>query len=470
MTIRARSATLADSGLILEWRNHESSRKHSTNNQVIDRDEHEKWYQKRIKQIDDQSFWIFGNETSQLGYVRFDRSVDSKNTFEISICINPDFQNQGHGKDVLAKSIFLHFEKHPTSKIIARVSRNNSSSLSLFTTANFIEKISLDDFLVLQLVNRNLRFIFRADASNKIGTGHTQRSLGLIQELTDLGYEVIFVGDTSEITWVTMQIKSLGFSNIFSKEQDFTSNPKTDILILDTYTIPTNSEFINKLKWLLVVVIHDLHTPDYNAHIILHPGVSENIVVKNNVKLLSGPTYVLLRKSIKRLPVEAKSSNLVITVVGGGVDKIGFASEMSKRLKLIPGIFKVNFFTADTSSIDSDLRFQTFEFGNKLDEIGNESNLIFCTSSSISLEFIARGCAVGIVCGSFNQQQYYQILPKLGVAEAVGVYQDDRWVLDLKLIQNLIASKSLRDKLSRKSLELIDFDGAKRVINEIMTY
>ena len=470
MTIRARSATLADSGLILEWRNHESSRKHSTNNRVIDRDEHEKWYQKRIKQIDDQSFWIFGTETSQLGCVRFDRSIDSKNTFEISICINPDFQNQGHGKDVLAKSLFLHFEKHPTSKIIARVSRNNSSSLSLFTTANFIEEISSDDFLVLQLVNRNLRFIFRADASNQIGTGHTQRSLGLIQELTDLGYEVIFVGDTSEITWVTIQMKSLGFSNIFSKEQDFTSNPKTDILILDTYTIPTNSEFINKLNWLLVIVIHDLNTPEYDAQIVIHPGVSENIVVKNNVKLLSGPTYVLLRKSIKRLPVETKSSNLVITVVGGGVDKIGFASEMSKHLKLIPGIFKVNFFTADATSIDSDLRFQTFEFSNKLDEIGNESDLVFCTSSSTSLEFIARGCAVGIVCGSFNQQQYYQILPKLGVAEAVGVYQDDRWVLDLKMIQNLISSKTLRDELSKKSLELIDFDGAKRVINEIMTY
>jgi RimJ/RimL family protein N-acetyltransferase len=85
MTIRARRATLADSRLILEWRNHESSRKYSTNNRVIDRDEHEKWYQNRIKQIDDQSFWIFGNESSQLGYVRFDRSIDSKNTFEISI-------------------------------------------------------------------------------------------------------------------------------------------------------------------------------------------------------------------------------------------------------------------------------------------------------------------------------------------------------------------------------------------------
>jgi spore coat polysaccharide biosynthesis predicted glycosyltransferase SpsG len=157
-------------------------------------------------------------------------------------------------------------------------------------------------------------------------------------------------------------------------------------------------------------------------------------------------------------------------VVGGGVDKIGFASEMSKQLKLIPGVFTVNFFTADASSIQSDLRFQTFEFSDKLDEIGNKSDLVFCTSSSTSLEFIARGCAVGIVCGSFNQQQYYKILPKIGVAEAVGVYQDDRWVLDSEIIQNLISSKSLRDRLSKKSLELIDLGGAKRVINEIMTF
>ena len=229
-------------------------------------------------------------------------------------------------------------------------------------------------------------------------------------------------------------------------------------------------KFINKLNWLLVVVIHDLNTPEYDADVIIHPGVSENIVVKKNVKLFSGPKYVLLRKSIKRLQAELKSSNLIVTVVGGGVDKIGFASEMSKHLKLIPGVFTVNFFTADASSIQSDLRFQTFEFSDKLDEIGNKSDLVFCTSSSTSLEFIARGCAVGIVCGSFNQQQYYRILPKIGVAEAVGVYQDDKWVLDSEIIQNLISSKSLRDRLSKKSLELIDLDGAKRVINEIMTF
>ena len=470
MSIHARSATLADSALILEWRNHESSRKYSANNQIIDKEEHEKWYQHRIKQIDDQFFWIFGSNTSNLGYVRLDRLIDSENTFEISICINPDFQNLGYGKDVLAKSEFMHFEKYPKSKITARVNVNNSSSVSLFAKAGFTEKAHLDDFLVFEKINKNLRFIFRADASDQIGTGHTQRSLGLILELMELGYDVVFVGDTSEIPWVTDQIKSLGFSKILSNEQDFISNSKTDILILDSYVIPVDSEFINKSKWFLVVVIHDLHTPEYNSDLIIHPGVSENVTVKDNAKLLAGPPYILLRKSIKRLPKKSRSSGLVVTVVGGGIDKIGFAREMSKYLKLIPGAFKVNFFTYDAPGIESDQRFTTFDFGNKLDEVGNNSDLVFCTASSTALEFVARGTAVGIVCASINQEQYYDVLPKLGVAEAVGVFRDGKWDLDSRVIHDLISSKKLRNQLSRKSLELIDFNGVKRVVGEIMNF
>lgn len=470
MILHARSATLADSGLILEWRNHESSRRNSKNDRIIEGAEHENWFQNRIKQNENQPFWIFDNGISQLGYVRFDQSIESQNIFEISICINPEFQNQGYGKQVLEKSILLQFEKHPLSKIIARVSRNNISSLSLFDKANFIEKNILDDFLVFELVNKNIRFVFRADASTQIGTGHTQRSLGLIQELIGLGYKVIFVGDTSEISWITNMFRSLGFSNIFSNECDFTSNPKADVLILDSYTIPTNSDFINKSNWLLVVVIHDLLTPQYDAHLVIHPGVSENIVLKKGLKLLSGPKFVLLRKSIKPLPVVSTFSHLVVTVVGGGVDKLGFSREMSKLLKHIQGEFKANFFTADTANIEKDLRFQAFEFGSELDEIGNESNLVFCTSSSTALEFIARGCAVGIVCAYSNQEQYYKVLPKLGVAEAVGEYKYNRWILDSKIIQNLILSKSLRSQLAKKSVDFIDFEGTKRVIDEIMNF
>lgn len=470
MNINARSATLADSEFVLACRNHEASRKFSTDDRIIAVEGHEKWYRTRIKQIDSQHFWIFSIGDIKLGYVRLDASIDFLNNYEISICVSPNFQNLGYGKEMLTKSVFMHFEKYPLSKIIARVNRSNSASLSLFIKVGFTENMLLDDFILLELVNKNIRFIFRADASNKIGTGHTQRSLGLIEELIDLKYKVFFVGDTSEIPWVTNNMKFLGFSNILRNEQEFTSSAKTDVLILDSYTIPTNSEFLNKLNWLLVVAIQDLCSPKYDAHLIVHPGVAENLYIPSNVKVLSGPEYVPLRKSILRSSKKLQSSDLIVTVISGGVDLIGFAKEMSKQLKVLSGSFTVNFFTNNAAGIEIDSRFKIFEFGSHLDEIGNVSDLVFCTASSTALEFIARGCAIGICCGSPNQEQYYEVLPKLGVSIPIGVFQDMKWILDSMAIQDLVSSKLLRDQLSNKSIQLIDFNGAKRIIKEIMSF
>lgn len=470
MSINVRSANLDDSGFVLACRNYEVSREFSTNDSIITVEEHEKWYQARMKKTDGQNFWIFSSGDTNLGYVRLDASIDFPNNYEISICVSPNFQNLGHGKEMLTKSISMHFEKYPLSKIIARVNNSNSASLSLFIRAGFTKNILLDDFILLELVNKNLRFVFRADASNEIGTGHTQRSLGLIEELIDLRYEVFFVGDTSEIPWVTNHLKFLGFSKILDNEQEFTSSSKTDVLILDSYTIPVNSEFINKFNWLLVVVIQDLYSPEYDAHLTVHPGVAENLYIKSNLRVLSGPEYVPLRKSIFRSSKRLQSSELIITVIGGGVDLIGFAEEMSKQLKVLPGSFTVNFFTNNAVGIEIDSRFKIFEFGSHLDEIGNVSELVFCTASTTALEFIARGCAVGICCGSSNQEQYYEALPKLGVSKPIGVFRGRKWIFDSMVIKDLVSSKPLRDQLSIKSIQLIDFDGAKRIIKEIMSF
>ena len=143
---------------------------------------------------------------------------------------------------------------------------------------------------------------------------------------------------------------------------------------------------------------------------------------------------------------------------------------MSKQLKVLPGSFTVNFFTNNAAGIEIDSRFKIFEFGSHLDEIGNVSELVFCTASTTALEFIARGCAVGICCGSSNQEQYYEALPKLGVSKPIGVFRGMTWIFDSMVIQDLVSSKPLRDQLSIKSIQLIDFDGAKRIIKEIMSF
>ena len=95
---------------------------------------------------------------------------------------------------------------------------------------------------------------------------------------------------------------------------------------------------------------------------------------------------------------------------------------------------------------------------------------MFCTSSFTALEFIARGCAVGVCCSTFNQREYYDALPKLGIAKPIGSFINNEWQLDLSQISLLMSSDILRKQLSKKSLELCDFFGVPRIIESIFSF
>jgi len=52
-----------------------------------------------------------------------------------------------------------------------------------------------------------VRFIFRADASREIGSGHVMRSLALAEEAISRGFDCIFVGKISDLDWVSESCK-----------------------------------------------------------------------------------------------------------------------------------------------------------------------------------------------------------------------------------------------------------------------
>jgi spore coat polysaccharide biosynthesis predicted glycosyltransferase SpsG len=97
-------------------------------------------------------------------------------------------------------------------------------------------------------------------------------------------------------------------------------------------------------------------------------------------------------------------------------------------------------------------------------------DLVLTTASTSSLEFLARGICVGLVCSVNNQQQYYNSLGKLGVAAQLGFRAiDNSWELDEELIYSLITSSELRMSLMARAVELIDFNGASRIVDVITT-
>lgn len=102
-----------------------------------------------------------------------------------------------------------------------------------------------------------MRYVLRADASRRIGSGHVMRSSAIAEELITRGEEVVFVGQISNLKWVKDRILTLGFSEIYENSIEMVANCDSDLLILDSYEIPILDAFITPINWFKIVSIVD---------------------------------------------------------------------------------------------------------------------------------------------------------------------------------------------------------------------
>ena len=317
-----------------------------------------------------------------------------------------------------------------------------------------------------------MRYVLRADASQSMGAGHVMRSSAVAEELISRGNNVIFVGRISDLPWVEERIASLGFNQVYSDTYDFNSNPKSDVLILDSYDIEVEDPFVAQQNWCHIIVIADEMTPDYSCALRIHPGLDSNWTGNSNAAILSGPKYIPIRSSLigNKKSVVEQPHKLKIVVIAGGSDPYGLVNEIAKILVTFSDEFIVYLFSKSIADSNLDSRFHYIEIGDRFEELTNTADLILTTASTSSLEFLARDLCIGIACVVDNQKQNYETLGELGVAAQFGIrYMDNKWELDKEKIHLLISSSELRRDLLAKSKGLIDFDGARRIVDAITT-
>jgi len=298
------------------------------------------------------------------------------------------------------------------------------------------------------------------------------RSSAIAEELIARGEDVIFIGETNDLPWVSERIKSLGFSATHSNSDGFISNPNSDVLLLDSYGINLRDPFITIHNWLHVISIVDEQTPDYECHLRIHPGLDPLWTGQSKVQILAGPRYIPFRKSIAPHERETTNhgANLRIAVIAGGSDYFNLVFEIANILSSFSEVFDVYLFSDSISAELFDSRFHKMEIGPKLDKLIGNLDLVFTTSSTSSLEFIAQGLPVGIACAVDNQEQYYKALGDLGVAAQVGFRNSlNKWVLDSEIIHYLVKSSTFRETFTKRAVGLIDFKGASRIVDAIKT-
>jgi spore coat polysaccharide biosynthesis predicted glycosyltransferase SpsG len=318
-----------------------------------------------------------------------------------------------------------------------------------------------------------MRFVFRADASSITGSGHVMRLSAIAEEAIARGFETIFVGEIKDLDWVKTHIMKVGFASIIESINSFKSNPESDLLILDSYHIPKNNSFIQPENWLNVISLTDNQTPDYKSNLRIHTGLSKDWYSGATENFLYGKEFIPLRKSIKKrvrrkLTPGGKAINVVVT--GGGADPYNFCKSLSKALLDIQGNFTINFITNDSEIADLDSRFSVTPIGAITEDDFGTIDLAFTTASTSSLEFIAREIPIGISCAVENQEIYYHSIHQHGVGACIGMrISTSEWAFDLMVIRELLTSEFVREKLQRKCSEFIDFNGASRIIDEILS-
>jgi spore coat polysaccharide biosynthesis predicted glycosyltransferase SpsG len=314
-----------------------------------------------------------------------------------------------------------------------------------------------------------MRFILRADASPVIGTGHVMRLLAIAEELAQHGQEVIFLGSVSEVKWLENRIQNFGFSEIIYQIDKFKPIPKSDILILDSYSILKTDSFLDKSNWLYIVTIMDDVTPQYNCDLVIVPSLRTDWKPYSNVKSLVGPNYVPLRKSISKVNnTFTDERTLEILVVGGGTDTLNFVGKVFLILKSLPNEFRVNLITDKILRENIDSRFSIFPPGPILDKLAITCDIVLTTASTTCLEFIARGKAIGLSCAVDNQKNNYEVLSRLKVVDPIGHYHNNGWNIQKSSIINLINNNKHREVLKSRCSNLIDLDGSKRIVRELL--
>jgi spore coat polysaccharide biosynthesis predicted glycosyltransferase SpsG len=316
-----------------------------------------------------------------------------------------------------------------------------------------------------------MRFIFRADASKEIGSGHVMRSSVLAEEAISRGLECIFVGSILDLGWASERIAKLGFSQVLTNHDSFEPDSESDVLILDTYSLSLSDPFIAKKKWKLVLSICDEITPKYDSHIELRPGLVEVRSDRNVPKVLSGADYVLIRKGIGKSKRERSLRDFIkVLVVGGGSDPFGFVGAISEVLCSMNFKMDVHLFTNGVDIKDSKVRFVKHPIGSNLDLIANDVDVVFTTASTSSFEFIAREIPTGIACAVDNQIDNYAQLGSLGYAAQVGRYgSNGKWDFSLPSIRELLKNQEKQDSLRFSTRSLIDLKGAERVVNVLVS-
>jgi len=334
--------------------------------------------------------------------------------------------------------------------------------------------------------------LIRADASIGIGTGHVMRCLALAQAWQDAGGRAVFaMAETTpaiqariaaEACEVVSISAATGTEEDAKKTIDVARKEKSDWIAVDGYQFGTDYQRILKSAGFRILFLDDYgHAQHYFAELVLNQnaGVGAELYADREpeTRLLLGPRYCLLRRefsawrdwSRKILPV----CRYALVMMGGSdpenltaraIEALGWAGLEDLVTTVVIGGSNPNFAALQNLDGRSGQRIILRRDVSDMAEPMAAADVAISAGGSTCWELCLLGLPMLLIDVADNQTKLVKELDRRGCAIRIG---DGSVTVDkvAEQLNHVVGSEELRQSLSKRSRELVDGNGAARVVS-----
>jgi UDP-2,4-diacetamido-2,4,6-trideoxy-beta-L-altropyranose hydrolase len=343
----------------------------------------------------------------------------------------------------------------------------------------------------------NPRILFFADAGPAVGGGHVMRCLTLARALVERGAECAFVesrgaapilrrfGWPGQTLLAIAEAQDLG--GLVDYARDFADRLQPHVVVVDHYGAGAGEEAALREGHRRIVVMDDLADRPHDCDLVIDPGYGRRSeayrkLAPGDAGALTGPAYALVRPEFadarqRALSRRAKHGPVARALVSLGMTDIGGVTERVVRA-LVPALDDVRLEVAVGSEAASLAGLRTLAAGDRrirlwvddadMARLNADADIAIGAGGSSVWERAVVGLPSATVILAENQRVMIEHMADAGFTRGLDAGAPDFEARLVDVWTRLVSDAALRWRLTERSADLCDGQGAGRVAEAVL--
>jgi UDP-2,4-diacetamido-2,4,6-trideoxy-beta-L-altropyranose hydrolase len=337
--------------------------------------------------------------------------------------------------------------------------------------------------------------ILRADASSEIGMGHFMRCLALGQSWSETGARVFFAmsqstpaaDNAAQAIGATISRLSSPVGSLPEAQETvaLAQREQARCIVADGYSFaPGYQQALRGGGHRVLLLDDDARYQRYETDLVLNQNVyaSESLYpdCAAHTRLLLGPRYALLREQFRESPqldrtIPAVARRVLVTL--GGADPANATQTVIEALRLLPansveaivvvGGNNPHRAKLESAIAGSSVKITLVHDAKNMPELMAWADIAISAAGSTSLELAYIGVPMLLTILADNQQAVAAGMQSSGAARNLGWAHTLTGKSIAAALQDFIADQGERQRFSRAGQELVDGEGAHRVVRAL---